>query len=251
MSDQRSFFDMSSKQSLVMGLLGGIAIISVIGLGIMLAGGGLPDDGDGDVVANTNTNTNTNTAPTPTPTPPPATGDVSKLASVLAGAYSQGPANAKVTLIEVSDLQCPFCKRHEPTMAQIMQEYAGQVRRVWVHFPLTSIHPHAMKASEALECAGEQNADKFWEMHDIIFENQSAMTVDDIKGYASEIGLNSSSFDRCLDDGKYTSKVQQHMAAAQAAGITGTPGTFVNSQLVKGAYPFATFQAAIDAELAK
>jgi len=242
---EKSFFDMSPKQGMVMGLAVGIAVVSTIGFFIMLAN---KSADNGDINTNVNSgrvNANTNAAPTP----PPATGDVSKLAPILDSAYAQGPKNAKVTLIEISDFQCPYCKRHNPTMEQVMDEYEGQVRRVWVHFPLTSIHPHAMKASEATECAGEQG--KFWEMHDIIFENQTAMTVDNLKSYAKNIGLSSSEFDTCLDDSKYSSKVQQHMQAAQSAGITGTPGTFVNGQLIKGAYPFDTFKQAVDAELAK
>ena len=241
---EKSFFEMSSKQGMIMGLALGIAVVSTIGFFVLLAGQPADNNNGG---TNSNTNANTNIAPTPTPSP--AAGDVSKLAPILDSAYAQGPKNAKVTIIEVSDFQCPYCKRHNPTMEQIMEEYDGQVRRVWVHFPLTSIHPYATKASEAAECAGEQG--KFWEMHDIIFENQTAMTVDDLKSYAKNIGLNASDFDTCLDDGRYTSKVQQNMQAAQAAGITGTPGTFINGQLIKGAYPFDTFKAVIDAELAK
>jgi len=245
---EKSFFDMSPKQSLAMGLLGGVAIISVIGFFVMLGGGKLGGDNVGSKNTNVNTNVNANVNTNVNPAPE-ATGDVSKLNSVLDQAYSTGPKNAKVTLIEVSDFQCPYCERHVPTMEQIMKDYAGKVRRVWINFPLTSIHPYAMKAAEASECAGEQG--KFWEMHGKIFANQSAITVDDLKGYASDLGLDTSKFDSCLDDSKYASKIQEQMAAAQAAGVTGTPGTFVNGELVKGAYPFDTFKQLIDAELAK
>ena len=160
-----------------------------------------------------------------------------------------GPDDAEIVLIEISEFQCPYCKRHNPTMDQVMEEYEGKIKRYWIHFPLTSIHPYAMKAAEATECAGEQ--DKFWEMHDIIFENTSKMTVDDLKSNATKIGLNSSKFNSCLDSDKYASKIQQQMSAAQAAGVSGTPGTFVNGQIIKGAYPFETFKELIDAELAK
>ena len=245
---EKSFFDMSPKQSLVMGLLGGVAIISVIGFFVMLAGGKLGSDDIGSKDANVNAKVNANVNANVNAAPA-ATGDVSKLNSVLGDAYSSGPKNAKVTLIEISDFQCPYCERHAPTMDQIMKDYAGKVRRVWLNFPLTSIHPYAMKAAEASECAGEQG--KFWEMHDKIFANQDKITVDDLKGYAGDLGLSTSKFNSCLDDSKYASKIQAQMTAAQAAGVSGTPGTFVNGELVKGAYPFDTFKQLIDAELAK
>ena len=250
MSEQKSFFDMSSKQGMVIGLAIGIAAVSLIGYFSTMA----KDNGDDPVNTNANTNTNINAnvnnnqPPTP-PSPPPTTSDVTKLNSVLADAVSIGPDDAKVTVIEVSEFQCPFCSRHNPTMDQIMSEYEGKIKRIWIHFPLTSIHPNAMKASESVECANEQG--KFWELHDKIFENQSAITVDNIKTYAKEIGLDTASFNTCLDEGKYANKIKQQMAAASAAGVTGTPGTFVNGELVKGAYPFDTFKQLIDAELAK
>ncbi|MCX5706050.1 MAG: DsbA family protein, partial [Candidatus Omnitrophica bacterium] len=90
-----------------------------------------------------------------------------------------------------------------------------------------------------------------WEMHDKIFTNQSAITVDDLKGYAKSVGVNTATFNTCLDSGQMAAKIQAQATAAQAAGISGTPGTFVNSELVKGAYPYDTFKQLIDAELAK
>lgn len=248
MAEEKKFFEMSSKQGLIMGFSWGIALISIIALVVVVGGGLKPGSDKGNALGaavNANVNANTNTAPTP----PADTGDVTKLSSVLASAASTGPANAKVTLIEVSDFQCPYCERHVSTMEQIMKDYAGKVRRIWINFPLTSIHPYAEKAAEAAECAGEQN--KFWEMHDKIFANQSAITVDNLKGYAKDLGLNTGTFNNCLDSGETASKIQAQATAAQAAGISGTPGTFVNDQLVKGAYPYDTFKQLIDAELVK
>ena len=249
MSNQ-NFFDMSPKQSLVMGLLGGISLVSVIALIVVLAGGQLGAGGteltNADVNANVNTNANVNAN---TNAAVQAVADVSKLMQVVDEKYMVGPKDAKVTIIEASDFQCPYCLRHAPTMERIMEEYDGQVRRGWINLPLTSIHPYAQKAAEAAECAGEQN--KFWEMHDLLFANQSALDVASLKSYAKNLGLNQSQFDSCLDDGKYASKVQTQAQAAQQAGVTGTPGTFVNNILIKGAYPFETFQQVIDAELAK
>ena len=243
---EKKFFDMSPKQSLVMGLSWGIAAVAIIALIVTVSGG--PATGNEGAVlgaeVNANTNVNTNTQPAQV-----ATVDVSKLSPVTDDDYIQGNKNAKVTLIEISDFQCPYCERHVPTIEQILKEYGDQVRVVWRHFPLTSIHPYAQKAAEAAECAGEQG--KFWEMHDILFDNQSALDTASLKSYAKDLGLNQTQFDSCLDDGKYTSKVQAQAQEAVAAGVTGTPATFVNSQIVKGAYPFDTFKQIIDAELAK
>jgi protein-disulfide isomerase len=134
-----------------------------------------------------------------------------------------------------------------PTLNKILQDYDGQVRLVYRHFPLNSIHPQAQKAAEASECAGEQG--KFWEYHDLLFANQSALQVADLKSYAGKLSLKQSQFDQCLDSGKYANKVNQQAQDAQTSGITGTPGTWVNNQLVKGAYPYETFKQIIDALL--
>jgi protein-disulfide isomerase len=115
-------------------------------------------------------------------------------------------------------------------------------------FPLSSIHPDAQKASEASECADDQG--KFWEYHDVVFANQSAIDVDSLKGYAAELGLDTGTFDECLDSGKYEQEVLQDMQDGQAAGASGTPAFFINGQHVSGAQPFSVFQQVIDAALA-
>ncbi len=247
MSEEKKFFDMSPKQSLVMGVSWGVALISIVALVVVIGGGQGATNGQVlGAQVNANTNANTNTAPTQ-PTQP--TADVSKLSPVTDQDYIRGNKNAAVTLIVISDFQCPFCERHEPTLAQILEAYGDKVRIVWRNFPLTSIHPYAQKAAEAAECAGEQG--KFWEMHDKLFANQEVLDVDSLKSYTKALGLNESQFNQCLDSGKYTAKIAQQAQEAQAAGVTGTPGTFVNDQLVKGAYPFETFKQIIDGLLAK
>ncbi|MDP1709505.1 MAG: thioredoxin domain-containing protein, partial [Candidatus Komeilibacteria bacterium] len=130
---------------------------------------------------------------------------------------------------------------------QVLDEYKGQVRLVFRNFPLTSIHPYAQKAAEAAECAGEQG--KFWEMHDKLFENQGALTVENLKSYAQSLGLSTSKFNDCLDSSKYAQKINQQATEAQAAGVTGTPATFVGSQLIKGAVPYENFKALIENQL--
>jgi len=242
MSDDKKFFDMSPKQSLVFGLVAGMAVISIVGFGVLLLGSKSVDS----AAANSNANTNVNAAANVNAAvpAPDTTGDISKISPVTSADRIQGGANAKVTLIEFSDFQCPYCQRHEETISQLVKQYGDKIRVVWRNFPLTSIHPYAQKAAEAAECAGDQG--KFWEMHEKIFANQSALTVDDLKSYAAGLGLNTASFNDCLDSGKNVAKIAKQQQEAEAAGISGTPGTFVGTQLVKGAYPLATFTAIID-----
>lgn len=242
----KDFFDMSSKQSMVMGLLGGVAIISLIGFFVVLGGG--VSVGGGKVAGNNTGNTAPTPTPTPTPTPDPTGGgNVAALSPVTKDDHVRGNPNAKITMIEFSDFECPFCGRHLPTLNQVLTQYGDDVRLVYRHFPLTSIHPNAQKAAEASECAGEQG--KFWEMHDLLFANQTALTIPSLKSYAGQLELNQSQFDSCLDTSKYASKIAAQSAEGQAAGVTGTPGTFVNGELVRGAYPLATFTQIIDAQL--
>jgi protein-disulfide isomerase len=105
--------------------------------------------------------------------------------------------------------------------------------------PLNSIHPDAQKAAEATECADDQG--KFWEYHDLIFANQSAIDVDSLKAYAEQLGLDTGTFNDCLDDGKRSSEVEKDSEDAQSYGVTGTPAFFINGRLVSGATPFEDY----------
>jgi protein-disulfide isomerase len=167
---------------------------------------------------------------------------------ITADDHIKGNENAKVTLIEYSDFQCPYCARHYQTIKKIFDEYGDKVRLVYRHFPL-SFHPEAQKAAEASECAAEQG--KFWEMHDAIFEANLAgtMSVTKWKEEAKKLGLNTKKFNDCLDSGKYANKVSNQMAGGSAAGVQGTPATFVNGELVEGAIPYEQFKAVIESKL--
>ena len=179
--------------------------------------------------------------PTPSPTEPKAE----------VGADDdpvKGPATAKITIIEFSDFQCPFCARAVPTMEQIFKTYGDKVRLVYRDFPL-SFHQYAQKSAEAAECADEQG--KFWEYHDSLFANQNALDIDSLKKYASDTKLDTAKFNECLDSGKYAEEVQKDFKDGQSAGVRGTPAFFINGRLVSGAQPFETFKKIIDEELAK
>ncbi len=161
---------------------------------------------------------------------------------------SRGPADAKVTIVEFSDFECPFCGRGEEAVTQVMEKYAGKVRVVFRHFPL-SFHANAPKAAEASMCADDQG--KFWEMHKVLFANRTALTVEDLKKHAASIGLDQGKFDSCLDTGAKKSLVDADTKAGSEVGVSGTPAFFINGKLLSGAQPFSEFEKIIDAELKK
>lgn len=182
--------------------------------------------------------------------------DVSKIPAVDAKKdYIRGDADAEITIVEYSDFQCPFCDRFHPTMQQIMTDYDGKVRWILRSFPL-SFHPEAQNAGIAAECAGKQG--KFWEMADLLFANQSTLGADLYKKLATDLGLNTTTFAACQADTAIADLIAAQAAGGAAAGVTGTPGSFIfktnakgtdQATIIKGAQSAATVKAAIDALL--
>ena len=173
-----------------------------------------------------------------------------------------GDPNAPISIIEFSDFQCPFCARfHIQTLPSILEEYVdqGKVKLIFRDFPIQNIHPNALPASVAAECANEQG--KFKEMHDKLFDNQkewsgletaNAMLL--FSQYALEIGLEQEIFDSCLTNGKYIEEIRNDLNDGRTYGVSGTPGFFIgNDQIgyveLKGAQPFESFKKVIDAQL--
>ena len=164
-------------------------------------------------------------------------------------AYYEGDENAPVTVVVFDDFQCPFCKKFfDETLPKLKEDYidTGKVKYVFRHFPL-SFHQNAQKAAEAAECAGEQG--KFWEMHDMLYSHQDALSVDDLKNYASQLGLDTEQFNQCLDSGKYKDKVQNDFNMGVQVGVSGTPTFFINGEKLVGAQPYSVFQQVIDSKL--
>lgn len=161
-----------------------------------------------------------------------------------------GDVNAPVTIIEFGDFECPFCKRlHDEVGTQLREEYikTGKVKMVYRDYPL-SFHPNAMPAAEAAECAGEQG--KYWQYHDALFDRQDTLSSLNYVALATELGLNATQFKTCVDTHKYADEITKDLAAGNAAGVDGTPATFINGQLVSGAVPYATIKSVIEAALA-
>lgn len=174
----------------------------------------------------------------------------------IAGGVVLGSSEAPLTLVEFSDYQCPFCRRfHDQTFSQLKKSYidTGKVRYVFRDFPLDRIHPQARKAAEAAHCVGDQG--KYWQIHDLLFQNQQRLQPDDLKSYARKLGLDMSAFETCFDKHKYASRVQQNLNDGLRAGVRGTPsfvlgktgdGGTVDGLMITGARPFADFKQVID-----
>ena len=181
----------------------------------------------------------------------------------IAGSPSKGRADAKLVLIEFSDFECPFCGRYSrDTYAQVVKEFVdtGKVRYVFRHLPIESLHPRALRASEAGECALAQG--KFWEAHDRFFANQQLLTEPDLTKHAQALGLNMPAYEQCMTvQLKSPAKIRADQGEGGRAGITGTPtffiGTLTKDGKVKplrrlvGAHPIANFRTTIDQLLAE
>ena len=190
-------------------------------------------------------------APTPTPFEPK---DV-----IISGASVMGDSKAKVTLIEYSDYQCPFCSRHSrQTMPDIVKNYIneGKVKFLMREFPIPNLHPRATAASEAALCAGDQG--KYWEMHDVLFNNQRKMSDEDLRGYGAEIGLDTEKFNDCLAQGVTSEQVQKDIEEGKLMGVRGTPSFVLGitdsenpekvrvTKFVRGAQSYDSFAKLID-----
>jgi protein-disulfide isomerase len=160
----------------------------------------------------------------------------------------RGNPAARVTIVEFSDYQCPFCARVTPTLARVRQVYGDNVKIIYKDYPLPN-HPLAQKAAEAARCAGEQK--KYWEMHDAMFANQQALAVPGLKQTARALGLDGTTFDQCLDSGKWEATVRQGAELGDKMGVNSTPTLYVNGRAVVGAMPFENFKSIIDEELRK
>ncbi|HEX3552338.1 MAG TPA: thioredoxin domain-containing protein [Thermoanaerobaculia bacterium] len=165
---------------------------------------------------------------------------------VAATGPAEGPATAPVTIVEFSDFQCPYCSRLTPTLKQVKEKYGDKVRIVFRQFPLP-MHQNAQKAAEAALCANDQG--KFWQLHDAMFSNQSALGVDQLKAKAAELGLKADDFNKCLDSGAKVAVIEADKKAGSEAGVNGTPAMFINGRFVNGAVPLEQLTSVIDDEL--
>ncbi|MGH9161120.1 MAG: thioredoxin domain-containing protein [Vicinamibacteraceae bacterium] len=159
----------------------------------------------------------------------------------------RGDVSAPVTVIEFTDFHCPFCRRVQPTLMEMLAKYKGKVRLVFRHFPIDQLHPTARKASEAAWCAQQQ--DKFWEYHDGLFEAGNDASPAALEKVASKIGLNEARFEACTAGAEARAAVDTDLEEAQRLGLTGTPTFFINGRPLVGGLPLDAFAEIIDEEL--
>jgi protein-disulfide isomerase len=193
------------------------------------------------------------------PPPPPAIEKLGKPVA-LGSLAPRGKADAPLTIIEFSDYQCPYCKRHvDQTLPKLLSDYidTGKARYAFRDYPLDQIHPLAAKAAEAARCAGDQG--KYWEMHDRLFGNQKELQPEKLPAHAEALKLDAAAFRACLDDSRHAARVKEDLQAGEDLGARGTPmfvvgpagGNQVTSGVViHGAQPIAVFKSEIEKLLA-
>ncbi|MGH9372668.1 MAG: DsbA family protein [Vicinamibacterales bacterium] len=175
----------------------------------------------------------------------------------LSGAPTNGQQSAPLTIVEISDYHCPFCRRHvQQTQPKLYSEYVrtGKARHVFIHYPIAQLHPDAHRSHEAASCAADQG--KFWEYHLKLFE-APAKTPEQLAELAQSAGLDTTAFRACLDSGKYTDAVKQSVERIQQLNISGTPMFLIGktpsdaepmtvAKVIEGAQPFEAFKTALD-----
>ena len=166
---------------------------------------------------------------------------------VSEGFPSKGADAPKVTIVEFSDFECPFCLRVVPTLDRILEDYGDDVRLVFRQFPLNNIHPNAQSAAEASLCAADQS--RFWQYHDALFAAPGGLDRESLRQTAADIGLDMDDFESCFDARRHSAAVDADLEAGRMLGITGTPALFINGRFLSGAQPYEVITAIIDDEL--
>lgn len=181
------------------------------------------------------------------PRAPQASGQALAEHLVRPDSHMTGNLQASLTIVEFGDFECPACGLSEGAAQQIRAKYGDRIRYVFRQFPLGKIHPQAEKAAEASECAGEQG--KFWEAIEKIYAEQRDLSVDALKRYGAELGLDQSHFNQCLDSGETAARVNQDLADGHALGVRATPTFFIGRKRIESPLEFATFSQLVDQEL--
>ena len=146
--------------------------------------------------------------------------------------HAVGPADARVTLVEFGDFECPHCGALHPVLQAVRKAFGGNLRFVFRHFPLRASHPHALAAAKAVEAAGEQG--RFWEMYARLYQHQTELSDADLERHARELGLDPGRFAQALGARAHEGRIREDLASAAQSGAQGTPSLFINGQLYQG-----------------
>ncbi len=158
-----------------------------------------------------------------------------------------GPEHATVTLVEYGDFECPYCKQAAPAVKLLLDRFGEQIRFVFRPFPLEEVHPNALHAAEAAECAGAQG--KFWQMHDLLFEHQSHLHRKDLIGYAEQLALDMPRFIAAMDDEIYRQRIREHQRNGQYSGVRATPTFFLNDRIQDVSFGLRALVDSVEAAL--
>jgi protein-disulfide isomerase len=140
-----------------------------------------------------------------------------------------GAPHGRITVVEYGDFECPNCRQAQPAVKLLLERFTGQVRFAYRHFPLEDVHAHAMAAAQAAECAGGQG--RFWEMHDLLFENQTHLGAQDLHGYAARLGLDLPRYTAEMDDQIHLQRVREHLQSGLDSGVRATPTFFIDGRI--------------------
>ena len=160
-----------------------------------------------------------------------------------------GAAQAAVSVVEYGDFECPNCKQAAPAVKMLLEHFKGRVRVAFRNFPLEEVHPHALAAAEAAECTGAQ--DKFWPMHDLLFDNQPHLKLPQLRGYADRLQIDIARYDLEMDDHVHLQRVREHMQSGRASGVRATPTFFVDGRVKDVSFGMRSLFDAVEAALGK
>jgi protein-disulfide isomerase len=166
---------------------------------------------------------------------------------VQAADHVIGASHAPVTVVEYGDFECPNCKQAAPALKLLLERFTERVRIVYRHFPLEEVHPHALTAAQAAECAAGQG--KFWQMHDLLFAHQDQLKVRDLHSYAEQLQLDMARYTAEMDDQVYLQRIREHMEGARRSGVRGTPTFFVNGRIQDVSFGIRSLFDAVEAAL--
>jgi len=158
--------------------------------------------------------------------------------------HVQGPADAAVTLVEYGDYECPYCGAAYPIVKEVQARMGSRLRFVFRNFPIATSHPHAEQAAEAAEAAAAQG--RFWEMHDLLYENQKRLGDQDLRGYAEQLELDVDSFDRDFAEHVHAARVHEDFMSGVRSGVNGTPTFYIDGVRYDDSYDLETLHPALE-----